>query len=110
MNCKGVTGVPDFLIRKTRWGYKWSRVGDFHDSLYAGGCPRDWADEAYEELCRRLGIQVVGWPSARCLDWFGWWFYRPERFGPAGEPWTPLRLESLLNKWEAQIRVEVAAL
>ena len=101
---RGITGMPDFLLRKTRWGFKWSRVGDAHDSWYGRGCPRDWADEAYYILCGRVGLNTLGVVTYKVLDWFGWWFYRPES---AGE-WTRFKVSQEIDFWEKTIRQEVA--
>ena len=101
---RGVTGMPDFLLRKTRWGYKWSRIGDKHDDLFRRGCPFAWANDAYVRMCRALGLMVVG-PAARPFFWaFKWKCYKPE----IHEIWTRQKLRLEILEFEKIIRQEVA--
>jgi hypothetical protein len=46
-----------------------------------------------------LGLRLIGWPTARILDFFSWAFYRPK----TAEGWTPEKLERERNATFKQI-------
>jgi len=99
----GVSGVWDWGLKKFCGpkGLAWSLIGDFHDDLYARGCPRALADPAYKRMMRGFGMSGMGAVSGWLLVHVGPYVNK----GPAltFERWTREKVDCLDVIWARRI-------